>query len=238
MQIAGAILVCIGLGYFWIWLIQHLFLKERKKFSFSLLGASAFLVTSLYGFDYVMQGVAPVLEISLPWFGYFLLYCSLVFLFLLLVTANYRSKQLWFLFLVWVLLFAVVGFLGFKFGISLVVVYYLVSAYAEEFLKIGATENAVQKTDFFSSDVLFFSVLVALGFSIVENVLYIVQQSLGLEGAGVFSLAFGRGVFSSLLHLVATGSVALLLYKYYQNLVHQGLSLLQKSWRVMMCLLV
>ena len=238
MQIAGAILVCIGLGYFWIWLIQQLFVKERKKFSFALLGTSVFLVASLWGFGYVMQNIAPSLEVSLPWFGYFLVYCGLIFLFLVLITANYKSKHLWFLFLVWLVMFAVVGFLGFMFGVSLVVVYYLVSAYAEEFLKIGATQNAVNKTDFYSSDVLFFSVLVALGFSIVENLLYLFQQFAGLEGSGFFSLAVGRGIFSSLLHLIATGLVALLLYKYYQRIVYQWLSLLQKFWRVALCLLV
>ncbi|MDR2541008.1 MAG: hypothetical protein LBD11_04435 [Candidatus Peribacteria bacterium] len=136
MHIVGAVLLCIALGYFRIWLVQHVFFKERKKFSLSLLGTSVFLVASLYCFEVIMQYVFPNLEVSLPRFGYFLLYCGLIFLFLLFLNKNYQSKQLWFLFFTRLLMFAIVGFLGFKVGVGSVVIYYLISAYAEEFLKI------------------------------------------------------------------------------------------------------
>jgi RsiW-degrading membrane proteinase PrsW (M82 family) len=66
----------------------------------------------------------------------------------------------------------------------------VMSAYAEEFLKIGAAENVVSKTGFYSSQVLFFSVLVALGFSIVENLFYVGQQAFGGASAGMLSLVF------------------------------------------------
>jgi hypothetical protein len=224
-------------------MVQHLFLKDRKKFSLSLLGTSAFLVASLYGFSRLMNHfIAPNLEISLPWFGYFFVYCGLIFLFLILFHHNYQKKQLWFLFLVWFAMFAVVGVLGFKFGLQAVMLY-LMSAYAEEFLKIGATENAVSKTAFYSSDVLFFSVLVALGFSIVENIFYVGQQALEALGkeeemAGMVSLVLGRGMFSSLLHILTTGVIALLLYKVYQRVVLQALPAVQKVWRVVGCMVV
>jgi RsiW-degrading membrane proteinase PrsW (M82 family) len=204
---------------------------------------SAFLVVALYGFSWVMQYVQhhelvpySLTPITLPWFGYFLLYCGLIFLFLMLFHRTYKQKQLWFLFLVRFVMFAGVGILGFRFGLQAVMLL-VMSAYAEEFLKIGATENVVSKTDFYSSHVLFFSVLVALGFSIVENLFYVGQQALGGETAGMMSLVFGRGFFSSLLHIVATGAIALLLYNLYQRTVLQQLSAIQKVVRVMVGML-
>ncbi|MDR0859525.1 MAG: hypothetical protein LBO09_00655 [Candidatus Peribacteria bacterium] len=136
MHIVGAVLLCIALGYFRIWLVQHIFFKEKKKFSLALLATSVFLVASLYCFELVMQRIFPDLEVSLPWFGYFLLYCALIFLFLLFLNKNYQSKHLWFLFCVRLIMFAIVGVLGFKVGMGSIVIYYLISAYAEEFLKI------------------------------------------------------------------------------------------------------
>jgi RsiW-degrading membrane proteinase PrsW (M82 family) len=74
-------------------------------------------------------------------------------------------------------MFAIVGFLGFQVGLQAVMLL-VIGAYAEEFLKIGATENSLKRTDFYSSDVLYFSILIALGFSIVENIFYLCQQVL------------------------------------------------------------
>jgi len=115
-------------------------------------------------------------------FGYFLLYCGLIFLFLILFHRQRKNIHVRFLFLVWLILFAVIGFFGFKAGLASVMIV-IMSAYAEEFLKLGATENSLKKADFYSSDVLFLSVLVALGFSIVENVLY-VGQEVRIAGSG------------------------------------------------------
>jgi RsiW-degrading membrane proteinase PrsW (M82 family) len=133
-------------------------------------------------------------------------------------------------------MFVVVGLLGFWIGLQSIMLL-LIGAYAEEFLKIGATKNNLKKTDFYSSDILFVSLLVALGFSIVENVFYLGQQALGGDG-GLLVLLFGRGIFSSLIHVIATGTIALLLYKFYQKVNLDQLFSISKIWRVMMCMLV
>lgn len=64
------------------------------------------------------------------------------------------------------------------------------------------------------------------------------QQALGAEMGGILSLIFGRGLFSSLLHLIATGMIALLLYKLYQSVLLQHLAPLKKVLRVVVCMLV
>jgi hypothetical protein len=161
----------------------------------------------------------------------------LIFLFLILLRQQHTHSQIWFLFFVRLLLFAIVGFLGFQFGIQATLLFAFVSAYAEEFLKIGATENSLQKANFYSSDVLFLSLLVALGFSIVENIFYLGQQAIGGEG-GMLAMLFGRGIFSSLIHLIATGTIALLLYKLYQSVKFQQLAPIKKVVRVVLCMVV
>ncbi|MDR0859526.1 MAG: PrsW family intramembrane metalloprotease [Candidatus Peribacteria bacterium] len=77
----------------------------------------------------------------------------------------------------------------------------------------------------------------ALGFSIVENFFYLGKQAFGAEMGGMLSLAFGRGVFSSLIHLIATGTIALLLYKVYQSVKFQALAPIKKVVRVILCML-
>ena len=54
----------------------------------------------------------------------------------------------------------------------------------------------------------------------------------------MLALLFGRGIFSSLIHLIATGTIALLLYKLYQSVKFQQLASFKKVVRVVVCMLV
>ena len=243
MKIVGAIIVCILLWYFWIWLIQHIFAKQQKKISRKLFWTSLLLVWSLLAFNFIIKRIFPGLEaiqdgvISLSWRWLFLLYCGLIFLFLILIKWNRKKRQVRFLFLVWMILFAVVGFFGLKVWISATVLYYFILAYSEEFLKIWATENEVSKTDFYSSDLLFFSIFIALGFSIIENIFYLWSEIFN-DGEWIWWLVFGRWIFTSLLHFIATGLIALLLYKLYQQQYLKDLNVLQKIWRIALAILI
>ena len=243
MKIAGAIIICILLWYFWIWLVQHIFAKQQKKISRKLFWTSLLLVWSLLAFNFIIKRIFPGLEaiqdgvISLSWRWLFLLYCGLIFLFLILIKWNRKKRQVRFLFLVWMILFAVVGFFGLKVWISATVLYYFILAYSEEFLKIWATENEVSKTDFYSSDLLFFSIFIALGFSIIENIFYLWSEIFN-DGEWIWWLVFGRWIFTSLLHFIATGLIALLLYKLYQQQYLKDLNVLQKIWRIALAILI
>jgi len=244
MQIVGAIAMCILLWYFWIWLIQHIFSKQQQKISRKLFGTSLFLVWSLLAFNYIIRAIFPWLEaiqdgvISLGRWGCFLVYCGLIFLFLILLKWNRKRKQIRFLFLVWIILFAIVGLFWLKTWISATVLYYLVLAYSEEFLKIWATENEVSKTDFYSSDLLFFSIFIALWFSIIENLFYLWSKIFANNPEWIRWLVFGRWIFASLLHFIATGLIALVLYKLYQQKTLKNLSVLQKIWRIVVAILI
>lgn len=244
MKIAWAIFVCILLWYFWIRLIQHIFAKQKRQISRKLFWTSFLLVWSLFAFNFITKAIFPSIsaiqnnELSTNWWGLFLLYCGLIFLFLILITWNIKKKQIRFLFLIWIILFAVVGFFGLKVWISATVLYYLVLAYSEEFLKIWATENEVSKTEFYSSDLLFFSIFIALWFSIIENLFYLWSEIFSSSQDWFWGLVFGRWIFTSLLHFIATGMIALILYRLYQQQYLKNLSIWQKIWRIVMAILI
>ena len=244
MKIAWAVIVCILLWYFWIWLIQHIFAKQQRNISRKLFWTSFLLVWSLLAFNFIIRAIFPGLEamqnwtMSLSWWWYFLLYCGLIFLFLILINWNWKKKQIRFLFLIRMILFAVVGFFGLKTWISATLIYYLVLAYSEEFLKIWATENEVTKTDFYSSDLLFFSIFIALWFSIIENLFYLWSEIFSDDPDWIWWLVFGRWIFTSLLHFIATWLIALILYKLYQQQSLKDLKIWQKIWRIVVAILI
>lgn len=244
MKFVWAIAICILLWYFWIWLINHIFAKQERKISRKLFWTSFLLVWSLFAFNYIIRAISPEIQaiqddaISLSWRCYFLLYCGLIFLFLILLSWNWKKKQIRFLFLIWMILFAVVGFFGLKTWISATVIYYLVLAYSEEFLKIWATENEVSKTEFYSSDLLFFSIFIALWFSIIENLFYLWSEILSADQEWIWGLVFGRWIFTSLLHFIATGIIALVLYKLYQQQSLKNLNIWQKIRRIVVAILI
>ena len=243
MKIFWAIASCILLWYFWIWLIQHIFAKQERKISWKLFFTSFLLVWSLLIFSFLIDSLFPWLNsmkdwmLSIDWRWLFLLYCGLIFIFLILLWRNWKKRQIRFLFLVWIILFGVVWLFGIKIWISASMIYYLLLAYAEEFLKIWATENEVSKTEFYSSDLLFFSIFIALGFSIVENIFYLWNEIFSSNSEWIRSLVFWRWIFTSLLHFIATGVVALLLYKLYQQKHLKGMNIMQKVWRIIIALL-
>ena len=244
MKIIGAIAVCIILWYFWIWLIQHIFSKQQRNISRKLFWTSFLLVWSLFAFNFIIRSLFPWVEAIQDWtmsmsrWCYFLLYCGLIFLFLILINWNWKSKQVRFLFLIRITLFAVVGFFGIKVWISATVLYYFILAYSEEFLKIGATENEVNKTEFYSSDLLFFSIFIALWFSIIENLFYLWSEILSSDPEWIWWLVFGRWIFTSLLHFIATWLIALVLYRLYQQQSLKNLRIWQKIWRIAVAILI
>ena len=244
MKIAWAIIVCILLWYFWIRLIQHIFSKSQRKISRKLFWTSLFLVWSLFAFNFIIEAIFPNLKaihderLSFWRRFLFLLYCGLIFVFLILLSRNRQKKQIRFLFLVRMILFTVVGIFGITIWISATVLYYFVLAYSEEFLKIWATENEVSKTNFYSSDLLFFSIFIALGFSIIENLFYLWSEIFSSDPEWIWGLVLGRGIFTSLLHFIATGLIALLLYKLYQQQSMKNLQIWQKIWRIVVAILI
>ena len=167
--------------------MQNLFVQNRKQFSWNIGITSIVLVGSLYLFGHLLNQHGITAQTELPRIGSFLLYGGLLFLFLMFRNRQQSNEKIWFLGLIRLVLLAVIGVLGLKYGVQGVMLL-VISAYLEEFMKMGATQTQIKKADFFSSDVITFSVLIALGFSIVENLLFLGHRVFAIDSQGLLAM--------------------------------------------------
>ncbi len=100
--------------------------------------------------------------------------------------------------------------------------YYLVSSYAEEILKFSIWQNVLLekkevddhldtkqqeiKNKVKTQDLIFFAIIAWLGFSVIENIFYLVVIYFS-DWKGLL-MSVGRSIFATLLHIVATGLIA------------------------------
>lgn len=98
-------------------------------------------------------------------------------------------------------------------SIFILIPYYLVLAYTEELLKFSLAqyeENTENQTSI--SQLLALSLSVAFAFALIENSLALILMLLG--GNEVSSgFLIGRGLVATMVHLLATGGIALILLK-------------------------
>ena len=98
-------------------------------------------------------------------------------------------------------------------SVFILIPYYLVLAYTEELLKFSLAqyeENTENQTSI--SQLLALSLSVAFAFALIENGLALILMLLG--GNEVSSgFLIGRGLVATMVHLLATGAIALILLK-------------------------
>jgi hypothetical protein len=98
-------------------------------------------------------------------------------------------------------------------SVFILIPYYLVLAYTEELLKFSLAqyeENTENQTSI--SQLLALSLSVAFAFALIENSLALILMLLG--GNEVSSgFLIGRGLIATMVHLLATGAIALILLK-------------------------
>lgn len=63
------------------------------------------------------------------------------------------------------------------------------------------------------SNLIFFCILVWLWFSAVENILYVVNTLMNNESVNIMNLLIGRGLVSTLIHIVSTSLIAFITIK-------------------------
>ena len=98
-------------------------------------------------------------------------------------------------------------------SVFILIPYYLVLAYTEELLKFSLAqyeENTENQTSI--SQLLALSLSVAFAFALIENGLALILM---LLGGNVVSSGYliGRGLVATMVHLLATGAIALILLK-------------------------
>lgn len=98
-------------------------------------------------------------------------------------------------------------------SVFILIPYYLVLAYTEELLKFSLAqyeENTENQTSI--SQLLALSLSVAFAFALIENSLALVLMLLG-ENEISSGFLIGRGLIATMVHLLATGAIALILLK-------------------------
>ena len=58
-------------------------------------------------------------------------------------------------------------------GLQSMILYYVLSAYAEEYMKYSGSQIVFKGNDNIQNSLIFFCVLMGLGFSLVENLVYL-----------------------------------------------------------------
>ncbi|HRX63662.1 MAG TPA: PrsW family glutamic-type intramembrane protease [Candidatus Absconditabacterales bacterium] len=229
MNLALGILGIIVIVYVRVWIINNAFKNKKIRFEVGLniFVLSAILVAFLYFYKDILSLVGLEKLYILQdnnWKNIisFIIYC---FSFVVLLGLSFgniiKKKSIKFL-LVSLLLFVGIGIGGSIMGINIMIMYYIISSYAEEFLKYSIGQNIYMEKEkknnnvkIKNTDLIFFAIIAGLGFSVIENIFYLVVSYIG-ENTGLV-MTIGRSIFATLLHVVATGLIAFFVVKNKRN---------------------
>jgi len=214
------IITSILLVYVRIRIINTIFSQKKIKIWITLkvFGLAIVIVWSLFAYTYLLwyfgqQNLALTNAINTKTLLLFVGYCTI---FVVLVTIFFRNryKKIAQILLIWSIFFIALAYGGFLAWINTLILYYLVSAYAEEYMKYSAGNNMfLANKEPNESNLIFFCILVWLWFSAVENILYIGNNLLNNQSVNIVNLLIGRGLVSTLIHIVSTSLIAFIMIK-------------------------
>ena len=225
MKIFWWILWTILAIYMRIWIINNSFKNKKYKFKtvFLIFLISAITVVFLYFYKDIL-GKIGLWNLLLPenitakTIFSFIFYCVSFLILIALFLWNIKRKSSINFIVVALLLFIWIWIGWVLVWINTMIIYYLVSCYAEEILKFSTWENVLQTYEKKESvetknfwNLIFFAILSGLWFSAVENILYLIVLAAGWD-ASIF-LLLSRSIFTTLLHIVATGLIAFFVIK-------------------------
>ena len=220
MNIVRPIITSILLVYVRIRIINTIFSQKKIRIWITLkvFGLAIIIVGSLFAYNYLLwyigqKNLALTNIINTKSLLLFVAYCTI---FVVLVTMIFRNryKRIAQILLIWSSFFIVLAYGWFIAGINTLLLYYLVSAYAEEYMKYSASNNIfLANKEPNESNLIFFCILVWLWFSAVENILYIVNNVINNENINIIGLLIGRGLVSTLIHIVSTSLIAFIVIK-------------------------
>jgi RsiW-degrading membrane proteinase PrsW (M82 family) len=206
--------------YVRIRIINTIFSQKKIKIWITLkvFGLAIIIVGSLFAYTYILwyigqKNLALTNIINTKSIWVFVVYCTI---FALVITMMFRNryKKIAQILLIWSIFFIVIAYGGFIAWINTLILYYLVSAYAEEYMKYsGANNMFLANKEPNQSNLIFFCILVWLWFSAVENILYILNNIVNHENINIMNILIGRGLVSTLIHIVSTSVIAFIMIK-------------------------
>ena len=234
MNLVWWILWIIVIVYIWIWIINNAFKnkKFKRNISLNIFVLSFVLVAFLYFYKDILTFFGRedlyILENN-TWktIGSFAVYCLSFIILLATSFRNIKKKRSIKFIIIALLLFLSIGIGWSMMWINILVMYYLVSSYAEEILKFSIWQNVFlekNQTDNSTNnqetqldkkrqiaDLIFFAIVAGLGFSVIENIFYLVVNYFSDSGGVIMTV--WRSIFATLLHVVATGLIAFFVIK-------------------------
>jgi len=220
VHLVRPIVTSILLVYVRIRIINTIFSQKKIKIGITLkvFGLAIVIVGSLFAYKYLLwvfgqENLALTNIINTKTLLLFVAYCTLSVVIVTMLFKN-RYKRILQILLIWSLFFIALAYGGFLAWINTLILYYLVSAYAEEYMKYSAGNNMfLANKEPNESNLIFFCILVGLWFSAVENILYIGNNLLNHESVNIMNLLIGRGLVSTLIHIVSTSLIAFIMIK-------------------------
>lgn len=224
MQIVWSIISCLIIFYIRTWLLSTVFGPRalRKQLLIKILIMGILMVGMLFVYTYVTSlfvfGPRSIvnhftLENGLIFIGYCIFGVGLIFLLF-----RKRALQILEIIGIWALLFVGIH-LGWIFlGLNSMILYYIISAYAEEYMKYSGSSIVFREHQSIPSSLIFFCVLMGLGFSLVENIVYLVSVILHHQDINFAAFLLWRWLISALVHVTATSTIGYLSFKLPKSL--------------------
>jgi len=213
----------------WIRIINNSFRNKKYNFKtvFLIFIISVITVVFLYFYKDILEkfwlwNLVLSENITTKAIFSFIFYCVSFLVLTALFFGNIKKKTNLNFIVVALLLFVWIWIGGIIVWINTMIIYYLISCYAEEILKFSTWENVLQtyekKWNLESKwfwNLVFFAILSGLWFSAVENIFYLVILALGWD-LSTFTILW-RSIFTTLLHIVATWLIAFFVIKKDKN---------------------
>lgn len=223
MHIFWTIFASISILYVWIWLINTAFGKTSIKIQYiwKILLIWIILVGGLFSYKYILshspsyQAYNILEQFTFSSFLIFWLYCAAILTILLLVFRK-RTSFILQIFFGGAIFFLVVSFWWILLWVNSLILYYIITAYAEEYMKYTSSTTLLWDTSNSIKDWIFFCILLGLWFSLIENIFYLI--SLSDWSWNLLGLVIGRWLISALLHVVATTTIWVLYYSLKQKI--------------------
>lgn len=214
LELIWSLLILLLLIYVWFWFIKQWFSDTHveKKHILTAFLFSTFIVFILFFYKQILSSLGlwafyfwTIADTYSLWL--FILYCIFWWLLISFFVKWITKKDILFTFVVAVLFFIALAFGAYILWFTTLIISYFLSVYAEELLKFLSGKNIFLTNTSFPSNLIFYCIIVAFSFSIVENFLYILIPFFS-QGTAQVWIALWRWIFSSLLHIVATGMIA------------------------------
>lgn len=237
MWILLLIIINILILNIWLRITGHVFRWQKKdRIVRTSLGIGIFSAASLWIYpnlleitwyshlNYSLSTYPPytaIIGITL----YLLIILIINKLFTKKLTRNHlRFKELF-------LLLLIIGWWYFflrEMSITPIIIYYLIVATSEEWIKYLSSLHIYKKSSFTKSDLILFSLLVALGFAFFENIIYMLQDIQSIHSflqqiIWWTKILISRGLVGFLIHMLFTGVIAAISLYAIQKKQHMGI---------------